>query len=164
MSISAPPTNYTGTALLVLHIQAALYLTSFLVSDLRRLAKAAPALPDAAQNAARRKRLRTFSALAALSLALLSYNMLHGLSASYGSWAAARGAAAWADDVPARLWRWATDSAPFRQLADALVADAAAWWWAQAALLAGMAWSLFMAIEGTRAPGCEPQTRAERRR
>jgi len=106
--------------------------------------------------------LQLYAALSVLSFSTLSYHMLNYLIFSYQEWALFRDL-----EVPTQLlgksgvlsppdqraqlyiWTWLKSSTLFLDFAHELCESSANYWWTEQALLATMARSVFMSIEGS---------------
>jgi len=88
-----------------------------------------------------------FSALAVLSFAVLSANMLHVLIASFNAWLAHHPSSLEGGYLTA-VWRWSITSTLFQDFAEAIVKDNARSLWTQAELWNTLAVCLFMGRSG----------------
>lgn len=138
---SNPPTNYTGTALFLGYILAALISSGALVLSLRC---AYTRLPPTTANRGARRSARAFSLRALVSFAALSVNMLHVLVRSYRAMYRGEDPARGAAELGGRVWAWMLGSGLFVGFARDLVVDAGAAGAAQIALL--WTWKVAMAV------------------
>ncbi|KAM0722049.1 hypothetical protein Q7P37_002975 [Cladosporium fusiforme] len=135
------PTNYLGASVFWLYIVLALVFTG---TTLRSLFSLHTRNVSKKSNAGR---IILFSALALLSFATLSNNMLEVLISSFKKWSAGRDPAQ-LEDLPLAIWNWSITSSLFRDFGEAIVADSARFLWAQSALLATLSVFFFMGTEG----------------
>lgn len=135
------PTNYLGASIFWLYNVLALVFTGTTVWALFSLYMS---------NASRKKNtglILLFSALATLSFATISNNMLEVLIQSFKQWSAGRDPAE-LQDLPLALWNWSITSSLFQDFGEAIVADSGRFLWAQSALLATLSVFFFMGTEG----------------
>jgi hypothetical protein len=142
--------NVAGAVLFIFYIVAALVLTGALVLDLYQVASQ----PPSCLSWRHRQRVYTFSTLAALSFATLSYYMLSFLITSYSDWAVARGcplphSILKNDLTQLYMWQWAKTSTLFRDFAASICTESnSSWRWTEHVLALSIAWNIYMAVEG----------------
>lgn len=154
-----PIYNLSGALIFTAYVASALFLVAFIHQSILRAYDATPKKKDDKLY----RNLQVFSALSVLSFSTLSYHMLAYLIVSYRSWATQHGY-----ELPQRLfggkgvlncrgdcrglpiWSWLTTSTLFQDFANEICATHARFWWTQQALLATMAWTAFISIEGMR--------------
>ncbi len=148
MDSDAP--NVLGGVLFVCYVVAALLLTGLIVLNLYKSSSRSP--PPSNWNHV--QQISTFSVLAVLSFATLSYHMLSFLVTSYSDWAVVRGLAlprdVLKDDLRwLHLWKWARTSSLFRDFATNICTESNGnWWWTEHTLMFSMVWNIYMAFEG----------------
>jgi hypothetical protein len=142
--------NVASAVIFIFYIVAALVLTGWIAVDLYQVSSQ----PPSRSNWRGRQRICTFSALATLSFATLSYHMLGFLITSYSEWAVARGCplshSVSKDDLnQLYLWEWAKTSTLFRDFAASICKELnGSWWWTEHVLMLSMAWNIYKAAEG----------------
>lgn len=137
--------NYFGATVFWLYILAALFFTGIILNTLYNLQPAPKSPGHGSINS-----LWLFSALAALSFATLSFNMINVLINSYTLWSRERSLSL-ADTTLESIWHWSIKSTLFKDFGNAIVHDMARYLWVEASLLATLAVCLFVSIEGTHA-------------
>lgn len=162
VEIDPPPpphavsSNYFGATLFIFYIIAALVLTKLALQSLLRDYRIAFQRPprQGQQHVVghrmehkRQRRLRTFSALALLSFAVLSYNMLSFLVSSYLHWH--DNTQPLASHGLGSIWKWMTTSTLFLDFAKDLCRNSYAFEWTSEAIAATMLQSFFMGAIGT---------------
>lgn len=166
--MAAPTTtdNLVGATIFWAYIVAALWFTGSIVRDILVLYNNSLSIRASKQRslqdiAKRREKAHWFLALAVLSFATLSYQMLSFLVESYTGWAKLNqvampsvlfGAQGMIDISGRRMslepWRWSTASTLFQDFAQIICDDPRRFWWTQQALLYSFGWNIFMCIEG----------------
>ncbi|KAL1634624.1 hypothetical protein SLS58_010619 [Diplodia intermedia] len=135
-----------------------------LVTVLRYISHAVRALPPAQKTRCReeqrKKTLTTFGSLAFASILVLLYHWVYALVGSYDAWANQQGettpGALWdgwyagTDDQDWQLGRWWQDAKPLDDFKRAALGSSKAVWWTQQLLVARVAFSAFVGIEGRR--------------
>lgn len=133
-----------------------------LVTVLRYISHADRAVPPAQKTRyreeQRRKNITTFGSLAVASLLVLIYHWSWALLSSYEAWANEQGEAtpgalwdgwyAGTDDLDWHLGRWWQDVNPLYEFKRAALGTSKALWWTQQLLIARLAFSAFVGIEG----------------
>jgi hypothetical protein len=132
--------NYMGAAIFWLYIFAALALTGLVLWTL--------AMIESPQRRCQ-KSILLFSALAVLSFATISFNMLNVLVSSYTLWAREHSLNL-GDTSAGSIWRWSITSNLFRDFGNAIVENTARYFWAEASLLATLSMCLHVGMEGSR--------------
>lgn len=134
-------TNYLGAAIFWLYNVFALVFTGITLRTLYRLS-------TSSQNKTRNTgKAWLFSALAALSFATLSTNMLNVLIQSFNTWSVSRDPAQ-LENLPLAIWQWSITSSLFRDFGEAILGDSARFFWVQNALLATLSVFYYMGTEG----------------
>lgn len=136
------PSNYLGATIFWLYIILALVFTSITARTL--LSLSASKRPKKRQNSGQ---VFLFSALAVLSFATLSRNMLEVLIQSFNQWSIGLQPLP-SNELPLRIWQWSTRSTLFRDFGEAIVSDSARFIWVQSALLATLSMFFYMGTEG----------------
>lgn len=146
------------------HLTAAAVLVDLcLVAVLRYIGQTIRTLPPAqktrARDEQRKKKVTTFGSLAVVSLLILVYHWGYALLSSYEAWANDQG-----EPTPGALWdgwyagngdldwqlgRWWQEANPPYELKRAALDTSKAVWWTQQLLVARLAFSIFVGIEGT---------------
>ncbi|KAF4545270.1 hypothetical protein BFW01_g9909 [Lasiodiplodia theobromae] len=135
-----------------------------LVTVLRYISHADRAVPPAQKTRyreeQRKKNITTFGSLAVASLLVLIYHWSWALLSSYEAWANEQGEAtpgalwdgwyAGTDDLDWQLGRWWQDVNPLYEFKRAALGTSKALWWTQQLLIARLAFSAFVGIEGRR--------------
>jgi hypothetical protein len=134
-------TNYLGAVIFWLYNVFALVFTGITLRTLYRL-----------QQANKTKKRDTgaiwlFGALALVSFATLSTNMLNVLIQSFNEWSVGRDHVQLAN-LPSAIWHWSITSSLFRDFGEAIVGDSARFFWVQSALLATLSVFNYMGTEG----------------
>ncbi|EKG12305.1 hypothetical protein MPH_10610 [Macrophomina phaseolina MS6] len=147
------------------HLTAAAVLVDLcLVAVLRYIGQTIRTLPPAqktrARDEQRKKKVTTFGSLAVVSLLILVYHWGYALLSSYEAWANDQG-----EPTPGALWdgwyagngdldwqlgRWWQEANPPYELKRAALDTSKAVWWTQQLLVARLAFSIFVGIEGRR--------------
>ena len=138
------PTNYIGAAIFWSYIVAALFFSGVVISTISTIPQS-----KVCDQQKRERDVALFSALACVSFATLSFNMLNVLIQSFRSWSEEH---VIGDNLGLlnTIWRWSITSTLFRDFGEAIVANSSRYIWAEAALLATSSVCLYMAYEGTR--------------
>lgn len=143
-------------------IASAVVVDLCLVTVLRYISTTVRALPPAQKTRARqekrKKEVTTFGSLAIASLLVSIYHWGYALLSSYETWAHEQGEAtpgalwdgwyAGEDDQDWQLGRWWEEANPQNEFKQAALGSSKAVWWTQQLLIARLAFSTFMGIEG----------------
>jgi hypothetical protein len=142
--------NISGAVIFVLYIIAALGLVAWIVLTLYRTSSPLSSSPDPKAH----QRIYSFSVLALVSFATLSYHMLSFLITSYCDWVVVRGIAlprslSYNELMRLQLWQWAKTSTLFQNFAKKICTQwNGNWCWTEHVLIFSMAWNIYMAVEG----------------
>ncbi|KAF4300824.1 hypothetical protein GTA08_BOTSDO11435 [Botryosphaeria dothidea] len=145
-------------------ISAAVLVDLCLVTVLKYISKAVRTLPPAQKTRAReeqrKKNVTTYGSLAIASVLILLYHWGYALLSSYEAWANEQGeptpGALWdgwyagTGDLDWQLGRWWQDVNPPDEFKRAALGSSRAVWWTQQLLIARLAFSAFVGIEGRR--------------
>ncbi|KAK7717044.1 hypothetical protein SLS57_006451 [Botryosphaeria dothidea] len=145
-------------------ISAAVLVDLCLVTVLKYISKAVRTLPPAQKTRAReeqrKKNVTTYGSLAIASILILLYHWGYALLSSYEAWANEQGeptpGALWdgwyagTGDLDWQLGRWWQDVNPPDEFKRAALGSSRAVWWTQQLLIARLAFSAFVGIEGRR--------------
>ena len=134
--------NYLGATVFWFYNLAALFFTAIVIHTILAIPQVKPSKQEHW-----RREVGLFSAMACVSFAMLSFNMLRVLIESFGSWSRDRESSAKASMV-ASVWNWSITSTLFRDFGEAIVEDGSRYLWAQSALLATLSVCVYMAQEG----------------
>lgn len=143
-------------------ISAAVLVDLCLVTVLKYISKAVRTLPPAQKTRAReeqrKKNVTTYGSLAIASILILLYHWGYALLSSYEAWANEQGeptpGALWdgwyagTGDLDWQLGRWWQDVNPPDEFKRAALGSSRAVWWTQQLLIARLAFSAFVGIEG----------------
>lgn len=135
--------NYLGATIFWLYILAALAFTAIILKTLHDMRGS-----KNSQRTSNERQVNLFGTLAAISFAVLSYNMLDVLIQSYTLWARNHNLSL--DDTSLNsIWRWSITSTLFQDFGNAIVHNSARYLWVEASLLATLCTCLHIGIEGT---------------
>ena len=134
--------NYVGATVFWFYILAALFLTVLVNYTIPRIPRSQVRLEDRYDS-----NVALFSILAGLSFSILSYNMLSVLIDSFSAWSSERNMGGRIPTIHT-IWEWSITSTLFRDFAEAVVENAARYFWAQSALLATLSVSVYVGQEG----------------
>ena len=135
--------NYFGATVFWLYILAALSFSTIVIYTIFTIPQT-----KISHQARRDNDVAIFSALACISFATLSFNMLNVLIQSFNSWIRDNGVGA-NTSVLEVVWKWSITSTLFQDFAEAIVASSSRYLWSQAALFGTLSVCLHMAAEGT---------------
>jgi hypothetical protein len=137
-------TNYLGATIFWLYILFALTFTAVILQTLLQLHQIRRVADNGAQTP---WNVWLFAALALVSFATLSFNMLNVLIQSFNLWSN--------NTYPAHLlgwpgsaWDWSIHSNLFQDFGEAIVANSARFLWTQSALLATLSICFYIAVQG----------------
>ncbi|KAK5173366.1 uncharacterized protein LTR77_002047 [Saxophila tyrrhenica] len=143
-SLLMDETNYLGAAIFWLYILAALFFSSVVIWTILNIKQTGQ---RTSRNGIKNSSdTWLFSALAGLSFATLSANMLNVLIQSYRAWSARHSTNA--SLSPTQIWHWSITSTLFQDFGEAIVKDSVRYFWAQSALLGTLSICIFMGVEG----------------
>lgn len=111
--------NYIGAATFWSYILAALYLTGTITHSLHQQYNHV----STSLSPSRQRFFHIFTALAALSFATLSFNMLHVLIASFQLWRTTHPSTISPSNAIQTIWHWSIRSTLFQDFARAIVAN-----------------------------------------